>query len=274
MTRHLPLLIRQIAAQPTESQRIPTDDARTCRCECLDIDGLRVGTIRLILSDFVGQHRRRSDTPWQNPTGWTRSPDGPFSRASPAPPASCRSPRSWPPAAPRQRRPRRARRRRHVGRQRAGRLVRRERRHGLRHVRFELFEQGHRHEGHAGRRRCVHGQDRDRGQGQHGRPQHVPGPDQHLPAGHAGRHVHLVRRLPDAVLRRSGPGHGHQRPLDQDRLNYSDAFKASSTGNDGKQYFIPFYNYPWVVIYRKSVFAERATPSPRRSTSSRPSATR
>ena len=39
--------------------------------------------------------------------------------------------------------------------------------------------------------------------------------------------------------------------------NYSDAFKASSTGNDGKQYFIPFYNYPWVVIYRKSVFAEK-----------------
>ena len=39
--------------------------------------------------------------------------------------------------------------------------------------------------------------------------------------------------------------------------NYSDAFKASSTGNDGKQYFIPFYNYPWVVIYRKSVFADK-----------------
>ena len=39
--------------------------------------------------------------------------------------------------------------------------------------------------------------------------------------------------------------------------NYSDAFKASSTGNDGKQYFVPFYNYPWVVIYRKSVFAEK-----------------
>ncbi|HEY3164076.1 MAG TPA: extracellular solute-binding protein, partial [Candidatus Limnocylindrales bacterium] len=34
--------------------------------------------------------------------------------------------------------------------------------------------------------------------------------------------------------------------------NYSDAFKTASTGDDGKQYFIPFYNYPWVVIYRKS----------------------
>ena len=38
--------------------------------------------------------------------------------------------------------------------------------------------------------------------------------------------------------------------------NYSDAFKAASTGNDGEQYFIPIYNYPWVVLYRKSVFEE------------------
>jgi multiple sugar transport system substrate-binding protein len=39
--------------------------------------------------------------------------------------------------------------------------------------------------------------------------------------------------------------------------NYSEAFKTASTGDDGKQYFIPFYNYPWVVIYRKSVFTEK-----------------
>jgi multiple sugar transport system substrate-binding protein len=39
--------------------------------------------------------------------------------------------------------------------------------------------------------------------------------------------------------------------------NYSDAFKQASTGDDGKQYFIPFYNYPWVVVYRKSVFAAK-----------------
>jgi multiple sugar transport system substrate-binding protein len=45
--------------------------------------------------------------------------------------------------------------------------------------------------------------------------------------------------------------------------NYSDAFKASSTGNDGKQYFIPFYNYPWVVIYRKSVFADKGYTVPK-----------
>jgi multiple sugar transport system substrate-binding protein len=39
--------------------------------------------------------------------------------------------------------------------------------------------------------------------------------------------------------------------------NYSDAFKVGSTGNDGKQYFIPIYNYPWAVFYRKSVFQDK-----------------
>ncbi|HEX5588699.1 MAG TPA: ABC transporter substrate-binding protein [Candidatus Limnocylindrales bacterium] len=38
--------------------------------------------------------------------------------------------------------------------------------------------------------------------------------------------------------------------------NYSEAFKTASTGDDGKQYFIPMYNYPWVVIYRKSLFQD------------------
>jgi len=36
--------------------------------------------------------------------------------------------------------------------------------------------------------------------------------------------------------------------------NYTDALKAASTGLDGKQYFIPFYYYPWAFFYRKSVF--------------------
>ena len=30
-----------------------------------------------------------------------------------------------------------------------------------------------------------------------------------------------------------------------------------STGDDGKQYFIPIYNYPWAVFYRKSMFADK-----------------
>ena len=45
--------------------------------------------------------------------------------------------------------------------------------------------------------------------------------------------------------------------------NYSDAFKSASTGDDGKQYFIPFYNYPWVVIYRKSVFTANGWEPPK-----------
>ena len=53
-----------------------------------------------------------------------------------------------------------------------------------------------------------------RRQDQHGRPQHVPEPDQQLPAGQAGRRVHVVRRLPDAVLRREGPGHADRRCLE------------------------------------------------------------
>lgn len=39
--------------------------------------------------------------------------------------------------------------------------------------------------------------------------------------------------------------------------NYSDAFKTGSTGDDGHQYFIPIYNYPWALFYRKSVFQEK-----------------
>jgi multiple sugar transport system substrate-binding protein len=35
------------------------------------------------------------------------------------------------------------------------------------------------------------------------------------------------------------------------------SFKTAATGNDGKQYFVPLYYYPWAVHYRKSVFAEK-----------------
>ncbi len=45
--------------------------------------------------------------------------------------------------------------------------------------------------------------------------------------------------------------------------NYSDAFKTASTGDDGKQYFIPFYNYPWVVIYRKSLWSDKGYEQPK-----------
>ncbi|MGT2426346.1 ABC transporter substrate-binding protein [Amnibacterium kyonggiense] len=34
--------------------------------------------------------------------------------------------------------------------------------------------------------------------------------------------------------------------------NFSPALKKASTGADGKQYFVPNYNYPWGFFYRKS----------------------
>ena len=37
----------------------------------------------------------------------------------------------------------------------------------------------------------------------------------------------------------------------------SDAFKKAATGDDGKQYFVPLYYYPWAVHYRKSLFADK-----------------
>jgi multiple sugar transport system substrate-binding protein len=45
--------------------------------------------------------------------------------------------------------------------------------------------------------------------------------------------------------------------------SYSSALKAASTGADGKQYFVPFYYYPWAVFYRKSLFAEKGYSIPK-----------
>jgi multiple sugar transport system substrate-binding protein len=36
-----------------------------------------------------------------------------------------------------------------------------------------------------------------------------------------------------------------------------ESFKQASTGEDGKQYFVPQSYYPWAMFYRKSVWAER-----------------
>ena len=38
--------------------------------------------------------------------------------------------------------------------------------------------------------------------------------------------------------------------------NFSPALKKASTGDDGKQYFVPIYNYPWGFFYRKSFWKE------------------
>ena len=39
--------------------------------------------------------------------------------------------------------------------------------------------------------------------------------------------------------------------------NFTDGFKVASTGDDGKQYFVPIDYYPWAVFYRKSLFADK-----------------
>ncbi len=43
----------------------------------------------------------------------------------------------------------------------------------------------------------------------------------------------------------------------------SPALKAASTGADGKQYFVPFYYYPWAIFYRKSVFKAKGYTPPK-----------
>jgi multiple sugar transport system substrate-binding protein len=46
--------------------------------------------------------------------------------------------------------------------------------------------------------------------------------------------------------------------------NYSDALKQASTGLEGdKQFFVPFYYYPWAVFYRKSVFEKNGYEVPK-----------
>ena len=39
--------------------------------------------------------------------------------------------------------------------------------------------------------------------------------------------------------------------------NFGDSAKKLSTGLDGHQYLVPLYNYPWVVFYNKSQFAQK-----------------
>ncbi len=44
---------------------------------------------------------------------------------------------------------------------------------------------------------------------------------------------------------------------------FSAALKTASTGDDGKQYFVPLDNYPWAVFYRKSVFTAKGYQVPK-----------
>lgn len=44
--------------------------------------------------------------------------------------------------------------------------------------------------------------------------------------------------------------------------NFSDSIAKASTGDDGKKYFVPIYNYPWGFFYRKSVWAAKGYTEP------------
>lgn len=44
--------------------------------------------------------------------------------------------------------------------------------------------------------------------------------------------------------------------------NFPDAFAKASTADDGKKYFVPNYNYPWAVFYKKSVWAAKGYEEP------------
>jgi multiple sugar transport system substrate-binding protein len=43
----------------------------------------------------------------------------------------------------------------------------------------------------------------------------------------------------------------------------SEALKKASTGEDGKQYFVPLTTYPWGLFYRKSVWEEKGYQEPK-----------
>lgn len=44
---------------------------------------------------------------------------------------------------------------------------------------------------------------------------------------------------------------------------FSEAQREASTGDDGKQYFVPFYSYPWAVFYRKTSWSQRGYQEPK-----------
>jgi multiple sugar transport system substrate-binding protein len=49
----------------------------------------------------------------------------------------------------------------------------------------------------------------------------------------------------------------------KDLSGMSDALKKASTGDDGKQYFVPSTYYPWAIFYRKSVFQKNGYEVPK-----------
>ena len=45
--------------------------------------------------------------------------------------------------------------------------------------------------------------------------------------------------------------------------DFAEGIKAASTGDDDKQYLVPTFNYPWVVMYRKSLWEEKGYTPPK-----------
>ena len=64
----------------------------------------------------------------------------------------------------------------------------------------------------------------------------------------------MVRRLPHAGVRRISGVVGDISDVWEGLTGFSEGFKTASTAADGKQYFVPFYYYPWAVFYLKSAF--------------------
>ena len=250
-------------------------DAHSIRCDVLT-SRLRVRTIRLNLSDFVGQHRG-GVTPWQIPLEWTR-----VSRRTvlkgiagaaglvsiPAIIAACSS--TW------QRRPRRARRpAASAATECAGSVgQRRERRHRLRHVRVELSSRT------PTRRPCrpsstLHRQDRHRGQGQHVDHNtfqdqistYLQGTPDDVFTWFAG---YRMRFFADRASRPTSTTSGPR-----SARNYSDAFKAVLDGQRRQAVLRPVLQLPVGRHLPQERLRREGLHGPQDDgTSSRPSATR
>ena len=47
------------------------------------------------------------------------------------------------------------------------------------------------------------------------------------------------------------------------KSNFGPGIVKASTGDDGKMYFVPNYNYPWAIFYRKSVWQQKGYEIPK-----------
>lgn len=45
--------------------------------------------------------------------------------------------------------------------------------------------------------------------------------------------------------------------------NFGEGFRTAATALDGRRYFVPFYTYPWVILYRRSIWERSGYEPPR-----------